>query len=70
MFDTKNPIIYYNQYIGNGENIYMVRRTNSNLAKVLEVQKPDLKVAKEVKTTASVAFVILIIFYILFGVIF
>ncbi len=52
MFDTKNPIIYYNQYIGNGENIYMVRRTNSNLAKVLEVQKPDLKVAKEVKTTA------------------
>ena len=52
MFDTKKPIIYYNQYIGNGENIYMVRRTNSNLAKVLEVQKPDLKVAKEVKTTA------------------
>ena len=52
MFDIKSPRIYYNSIIGNGDIIYMVRRTNSNLAKVLEVQSPDLKVAKEVKTTA------------------
>lgn len=52
MFDIKFLIIYYNFVIGNGDIIYMVRRTNSNLAKVLEVQSPDLKVAKEVKTTA------------------
>lgn len=52
MFDIKFPIIYYNFVIGNGDIIYMVRQTNSNLAKVLEVQTPDLKVAKEVKTTA------------------
>lgn len=52
MFDIKFSIIYYNSNIGNGDIIYMVRRTNSNLAKVLEVQTPDLKVAKEVKTTA------------------
>ena len=52
MFDTKTKIIYYNLIIGYGENVYMVRRVNSNLAQVVEVQTPDLQIAKEVKTTA------------------
>ena len=49
MFDIKFSIILYNLYIGNGENFDMVRRTNT---KLVEIQKPDLKVAPEVKTVA------------------